>query len=131
VTAPAVEAVWIALATAPDENVAAELARLAVEGEHAACANLVGGVRSIYRWQGTVEDEREVLIVFKTTAAAYPGLAELVAAHHPYEVPELVAFPLTTGLAPYLEWVRASVAGSTGGVYDPKRENDPGLSTRK
>lgn len=119
-TAPPGQAVWIALATAPDENVAVELARLAVEAGHAACANLVGGVRSIYRWQGALEDEREVLIVFKTTAAAYPGLAELVAAHHPYEVPELVAFPLTAGLAPYLDWVRTSVAGSAGGGLRPQ-----------
>jgi periplasmic divalent cation tolerance protein len=100
------EGVWIALCTTPDGETAERLGRLAVEGGHAACANLLPGVRSIFRWRGAVQDERETLIVFKTTARAWEGLARLIAAHHPYEVPELIALPLTAGLAPYLRWVR-------------------------
>jgi periplasmic divalent cation tolerance protein len=108
--------VWVGLCTAPDAETAARLGRLAVEGGHAACANLLPGVRSIYRWRGRVEDEAEVLVVFKTTAAAWPGLARMVAGAHPYDVPELIALPLTAGLEPYLRWVRESTAaGATRG----------------
>jgi periplasmic divalent cation tolerance protein len=105
-TAPELAEVWIALSTAPDQDVAERLGRLAVEESHAACANVISGLRSVYRWQGQIQNEPEVLIVFKTTREAYAGLADLVARHHPYEVPELIAFPVSTGLAPYLRWVR-------------------------
>lgn len=98
--------VWVALATAPDEAVARRLARLAVEEGHAACANLVPGLLSVFRWKGALEEQSEILIVFKTTAAAYPGLGELVAREHPYQVPELVAVPVAAGLESYLQWVR-------------------------
>ena len=100
----------MALTTAPETAVAERLARLAVEAGHAACANLVPGLRSLYRWQGEIQDEPEVLILFKTTAEAYPGLAELVARNHPYQVPELIALPVCAGLAPYLAWVREAAA---------------------
>lgn len=101
--------VWVALCTVPDDATAERLGRLAVERGHAACANLVPGLRSVFRWHGGLETGDEVLILFKTTAEAYPGLADLVRTHHPYEVPELIALPVAAGLAPYLAWVRASV----------------------
>ncbi len=100
--------VWVALCTAPDAGTAESLGRAAVEGGHAACANLVPGVSSLFRWKGAVQAEDEVLILFKTTAAAWPGLADLVRDHHPYEVPELIALPVAAGLEPYLAWVRTS-----------------------
>lgn len=99
----------VALCTAPDVETAARLGREAVEAGHAACANVVPGLRSIYRWAGVVQDEAEVLIVFKTTAAEWPALAAFIAERHPYEVPELLALPVHAGLAPYADWVRASV----------------------
>lgn len=108
--------VWVALCTAPDTEAAERLARLAVEGGHAACANLLTGVRSLYRWRGAIQDDVEVLILFKTTVRAYQALAELVSRNHPYEVPELIAFPLAAGLPDYLAWVREE----TGGVDSPR-----------
>ena len=102
--------VWLAVSTAPDAETAARLGRRAVEGRHAACANVLPGVRSIYRWKGAVEETPEILVLFKTTAAAYPGLARLIATEHPYEVPELLAFPAVDGLPLYLDWVRAEAA---------------------
>ena len=122
--------VLVALCTAPDAPVAERLGRLAVEGGHAACANLVPGVRSIFRWQGALQDEPEVLLVFKTTSAAYGGLAELVAREHPYEVPELIAFQVAAGLPAYLTWVREAsgdrsaapaAAGSEADTAPPPR----------
>ena len=99
--------VRVAFSTAPDEAVAARIARTLVDERLAACANLVPGVRSIYRFRGSVEDEREVLLVIKTRADRVDALAERLRALHPYEVPELLVLPTAGGLAPYLEWVRA------------------------
>lgn len=99
----------VGLCTAPDVETAARLGREAVEAGFAACANVVPGLRSIYRWEGAVQDEGEALIVFKTTAAAWPALAAFVAERHPYEVPELLGLPVRASLAPYADWVRASV----------------------
>lgn len=113
---PAGPRVWVALCTAPDPETAERIGRLAVEGGHAACANLVPGLRSLFRWKESVESQAETLVLFKTTEAAYAGLAELVRRHHPYEVPELIALPVAAGLAPYLAWVReATIAANPSG----------------
>jgi periplasmic divalent cation tolerance protein len=102
--------VRVAFSTAPDEAVAARIARTLVDERLAACANLVPGVRSIYRFQGVVEDEREVLLVIKTRADRIAALAERLRALHPYDVPELLVLPTAGGLAPYLDWVRAEAS---------------------
>jgi periplasmic divalent cation tolerance protein len=99
--------VRVALSTAPDADAAARIARVLVDERLAACANLVPGVRSIYRWQGAVEEAAEVLLVIKTRADRVEALAERLRALHPYDVPELVVLPVAAGLAPYLDWVRA------------------------
>jgi periplasmic divalent cation tolerance protein len=99
--------VRVAFSTAPDEAVAVQIARTLVDERLAACANLVPGVRSIYRYRDVVEDEREVLLVIKTRADRVDALAERLRALHPYDVPELVVLPTAGGLAPYLDWVRA------------------------
>lgn len=102
--------VCVALSTAPDGETAARIARALVEERLAACVNLVPAVRSIYRWQGRVEDDAEVLLVIKTRAERVDALGERLRALHPYELPELVALPVTAGLAPYLDWVAAEAA---------------------
>jgi periplasmic divalent cation tolerance protein len=102
--------VRIALTTAPDAEVAARIARTLVEERVAACANLVSQVRSIYRWQGRIEEQSEVLLVIKTRADRVDALAARLRALHPYDVPELVVLPVETGLDAYLDWVRAETA---------------------
>jgi periplasmic divalent cation tolerance protein len=104
------EPVRVILITAPDEDTASGLARGLVEERLAACVNLVPGLRSIYRWQGAIEDEAEWLLIAKTTEARVEALRAHVVAHHPYEVPEVVALPVLAGHAPYLDWVVAQVA---------------------
>jgi periplasmic divalent cation tolerance protein len=100
----------VAFATAPDADVAARIARTLVEERLVACANLVANVRSIYRWQGKVEDEGEVMLVLKTRADRIDALGERLRALHPYAVPELIVLAIEDGLAPYLDWVRAETA---------------------
>ena len=100
----------IALSTAPDAETAARIARALVQERLAACVNLVPGVRSIYRWQGAVEDAAEVLLVMKTRAERIDALAARLRTLHPYDLPELVVLPVSGGLAGYLDWVLAEAA---------------------
>ena len=98
--------VVLALSTAPDADHAARIARALVDERLIACANLVPGLTSIYRWQGEVLSEPEVLLLMKTRRALVPHLKERLPQLHPYQVPELVVAEVTDGLAPYLGWVR-------------------------
>jgi periplasmic divalent cation tolerance protein len=100
--------VLVAISTFPTPEKAAEVARVLVDDQLAACVNLVTGVRSLYRWQGAVSDDTETLAIIKTTTERYPALAARLVALHPYDVPELVAIPVADGHAPYLAWVVAS-----------------------
>jgi periplasmic divalent cation tolerance protein len=98
----------LVLVTAPSAEKAAELARAVVEEGLAACGNVVPGLRSIYRWEGQVQDEAEVLLVFKTRASLFERLRARVVSLHPYQVPEVIALPIQAGHAPYLAWIRES-----------------------
>ncbi|HVK87000.1 MAG TPA: divalent-cation tolerance protein CutA [Kofleriaceae bacterium] len=100
----------VLLSTFPSADKAAEAARVLVEERLAACVNLLGEVRSIYRWQDAVSDDREALAIIKTTPERYEALAARLLSLHPYEVPELVALPVTKGHAPYLAWLAAQTA---------------------
>ena len=100
------------LVTAPDEEVGLRLARALVEERLAACANLVPRVRSIYRWEGEVEDDAEVLLVLKTAEARLDALAARVQALHPYDLPEVIALTASGGSQAYLDWVISESAES-------------------
>ncbi len=110
--AETVRVVWV---TAPDVETATRIARTLVEERWIACANLVPGVRSIYRWQGRVEDEAEVLLVMKTSADRCEALAARVKELHPYELPEVIALPVVGGSGAYLDWVVEAVAAPIAG----------------
>ncbi|MCA9513258.1 MAG: divalent-cation tolerance protein CutA [Myxococcota bacterium] len=99
--------VSVVLVTAPDDAVAARIARALVDERLAACVSLVPGVRSVYRWEGAVEDATEVLLIAKTAAARVEALARRVSEIHPYDLPETLALPASGGSDAYLAWVRA------------------------
>ncbi len=107
------EAFRVVLVTAGSDEEAAKIARALVEERLAACVNIIPGVRSIYRWQGKVEDDREVLMVIKTDADALNDLEERVRAIHSYEVPEVIALRIDQGSGPYLDWLAGSVLPSS------------------
>jgi periplasmic divalent cation tolerance protein len=100
----------VVLTTCPDEAVAARIGRDLVESGLAACVSRVGPVHSIYRWQGAIQDEPEVLLVIKTVTTRYSELEMRLKSLHPYEVPEIIALPVTRGSADYLAWLGAAVA---------------------
>lgn len=91
----------------PDADTAERLAQRLVEERLAACVNVLPGMRSVYRWQGTVERADEVLLMIKTSSERLAALTERVIALHPYELPELVAVEAAGGSAAWLEWVAA------------------------
>jgi periplasmic divalent cation tolerance protein len=103
----------VVLSTAPDGDVASELAMMLVEARLAACVNVMPAVESIYRWEGKTCRESEVLMLIKTTAARLEALTAALAEAHPYECPEVVALPVRGGLEAYLDWVTASVDGDS------------------
>jgi len=72
-----------------------------------ACVNVLAPCRSVYRWEGRIETAEEVPLLVKTTAARYPELEQLIKGRHPYELPEIIAVPLSAGLPAYLAWVAA------------------------
>ncbi|RJQ21052.1 MAG: divalent-cation tolerance protein CutA [Nitrospiraceae bacterium] len=94
--------------TAPHEDLAASIARALVESRLAACANIIKGIRSIYAWQGKIEDDSEVLMIVKTRRELFDALSAKVKELHSYEVPEIIALPVTAGSEDYLKWLRES-----------------------
>ncbi len=95
----------VILCTVPDEATAEKIAQGLVEERLAACVNLVPGVRSVYRWQGAVEDDAEILLLAKTGHTRCAALAARVQALHPYELPAIVVLPVDAGSQPYLDWI--------------------------
>ncbi len=101
----------LVLSTFPDAATARRISRQLVEEKCAACANLLGGVESIYWWEGKVQNGNETLVFFKTTASRYEALETTLRQLHPYEVPEIIAFRVAQGLPEYLRWVSANCPG--------------------
>jgi periplasmic divalent cation tolerance protein len=102
----------VVLVTAPSADKAAEIARTLVEEQLAACGNILPGLRSIYRWEGKVQDEPEALLILKTRANLFEALRARVVALHPYEVPEVLRLDVAAGHLPYLQWIGDSVRSS-------------------
>ena len=93
--------------TAPSAEEAERIGRTLVEEGLASCANLLPGVRSIYRWRGRVEEAAETMLLVKTVSAALPALVERVRSLHSYECPCIAAVAIAGGNADYLAWIEA------------------------
>ena len=100
----------LVLCTVPNDEVAETIARTLLDERLVACVNVVPGIRSLYRWQGKVEDDRELLLVMKTSAARYAELETRIEALHPYEVCEVLAFDVAAGAPAYVAWVLGETA---------------------
>ncbi|WP_428851852.1 divalent-cation tolerance protein CutA [Imbroritus primus] len=102
------DAVWVVCTTLPSEAEAQRLARLILEARVAACVNCGAPSRSEYWWEDRLETAQEWPLMIKTTAGRYAALETLIMAHHPYDVPEILALPVAAGAAAYLDWVRVT-----------------------
>lgn len=103
--------VRVVLVSVGDEKAAGEMARTLVEEGLAACVTVVGGVTSVYRWEGETRGDDEALMVVKTSIERVRALRERVVELHSYELPEVLVVPVVDGYRPYLEWVCDEVAG--------------------
>ncbi|BBB00302.1 putative divalent cation tolerance protein [Actinacidiphila reveromycinica] len=102
---------YLAVLTTTDSAERAEqLARAAVEARAAACAQIDGPIRSVYRWEGAVQAEQEWRVLLKTTAERYDALEAVLTAAHTYDTPEIIAVPIERGGTPYLAWLDAETA---------------------
>jgi periplasmic divalent cation tolerance protein len=101
--------VLLVMCALPDESAAHQLARHLVESGLAACVNVLAPCSSTYRWQGVTEEATEVPLMIKTSELRYAELEAAILARHPYELPEIVAVPVTRGLPAYLEWVAGEI----------------------
>jgi periplasmic divalent cation tolerance protein len=106
--------------TAASGEEATRLADLLIGAHLAACVQILPEMESVYRWQGQVERQSEILLIVKTTAGRFAELETEVRALHSYETPEIVAIPIVTGSQPYLDWVSDSVKPQLGMRMSPE-----------
>lgn len=104
-TRPMAETVLLALSTFPDLETARRISKELVAGKLAACANILPSIESIYSWKGKIENGNETLVFFKTTQNRQAAFQEKLRSLHPYEIPEIIFAPITSGLPEYLRWV--------------------------
>ena len=95
----------VVLVTAPDLKTARALAKAALQARLIACANLIPKIESHYWWQGKIESSAEVLLILKTQKSKLAALERLILAKHPYDTPEFLVLPLSTGSKKYLDWL--------------------------
>jgi len=100
----------VVLMTAASLDEAGRIADMLVEARLAACVQILPGIQSIYRWQGQVAHEREVLLLAKTASDRFDELVKPVTAIHSYKTPEIIALPIKAAAKPYLKWLRGSLS---------------------
>jgi len=103
--------ILVVLCTFPDAEKARQIGTHLVERQYAACINILPGVESIYRWEGKLCREREVMAVIKTTRQAFAVMSRELAELHPYDEPEIIAMPVVDGAAGYLNWLTDGARG--------------------
>ncbi|MGB0722013.1 MAG: divalent-cation tolerance protein CutA [Gammaproteobacteria bacterium] len=111
---PPPDTTLVVLCTCPTVETARELAAQLVEERLAACVNILPGVESVYSWENRIARDDEVLMLVKTRSDRYPDLERRLHTLHPYELPEIIAVPVTQGLDDYLAWVAAETGDETG-----------------
>jgi len=98
------------LNTTNTSDLAQKIAAALVEAKEAACVNIIAGIRSIYSWQGKVCDEEECLLLIKSSAEKFEAVRATIRRLHSYDVPEIIAVPITAGDPDYLSWLASSIA---------------------
>ncbi len=99
----------LVICSCPSEENAVSIAENVVAQRLAACVNVMPSVYSVYQWQDNVESAKENLILIKTSKDKYPALEKVIKSLHPYEVPEIIALNISSGLPEYLQWLENSI----------------------
>ena len=95
----------IGLCTVPDQDTATRIARALVTEQLAACVNIIPAIQSVYRWEGAIEQDEELLLLIKTNTTVWPLLETRLLALHPYELPEIISVRIQDGNNNYLNWI--------------------------
>ena len=120
----------VVLTTCSSAEEAGRIAQALVERRLAGCVNVVSSLRSVYRWEGRVKEEAEILLVIKTTRALFDQVRRAVEKLHSYQVPEVICLPVIDGAPNYLNWLGAAVreeapAGEARRAAKPKKKRRP------
>ena len=103
-------AIQLVYVTTGDKAEARRIGMALVESRLAACVNIIDQMNSLYRWEGQIQDDQEVVLIAKTTENNVPALKEKVKAIHSYECPCIVCMPVTDGYGPFMQWIREQVS---------------------
>jgi periplasmic divalent cation tolerance protein len=103
-------AIQLVYITTPDKAEAKKIGRALVESRLAACVNIIDSMNSIYRWEGQIQEDQEVVLIAKTTEKNLPALKDKVESMHAYEIPCIVCLPVAGGHEPFLQWIREQVS---------------------
>lgn len=98
---------YVVLVTAPNSAVAKTIAEALVSENLAKCVNIVKDIKSIFHWEGKVQQEKELLLIIKTKKEKFPSLMAKVRELHPYTVPEIIALPIVEGFEEYMGWLNS------------------------
>ena len=99
----------VILITARDKKEAHKIAKALLKNKLAACVNIIGGLSSIFRWQGKIDQAKETLLIVKSKKEKFEKIVKLVKSAHSYAVPEIIAMPIVSGFKPYLNWINDSI----------------------
>ncbi len=102
-------AIYLVYITTNDKAEARQIGMALVESRLAACVNIIDQMSSLYRWEGQIQEDQEVILIAKTTEKNVPALKETVKAMHSYECPCIVCLPVTDGYEPFMQWIREQV----------------------
>lgn len=99
----------LVLCTTNTEKSAHDIAEMLVSNKFAACVNILNNIESVYKWEGKIVNDKEFLLIIKTTKELYKDVEVNITAIHPYEVPEIISIEIENGLSAYLDWISSSV----------------------
>lgn len=99
----------VILITAKDKPEAEKIAKMLIKNKLAACVNILAGVKSLFRWQGKIDQAKEALLIVKSRKEKFNKIAKLVKSMHSYDLPEIIAVPIVSGFKPYLDWINESI----------------------
>ncbi len=105
----------VVLVTVPNRRDGQRIARRLVESKLAACVNITSSIQSVYWWQGKVSNDREFLLLIKSSRSLFPKIRDTVRELHRYTTPEIICLPIIDGSEEYLNWIEASLGPSGGG----------------
>lgn len=112
----------VVVTTVGTEDQANLIAREMIRRRHAACVNIVPRIRSVYRWQGKICEDGEMMLVIKTTEQEFPAVTTAIQELHSYELPEILAFNVSQGELGFLQWIQGSVDKEADFVDDEEEE---------